>query len=68
MFLIGAPFDLLENIGALGVLWAQSIDPWATLLIAAKQAKLITQQFIPLATLIGLVIGGIGWLRGRFKS
>jgi hypothetical protein len=68
VFLIGAPFDMLENIGALGVLWAADTDPWATLLILAKQVKLVTQQFIPLATLIASVVGIGGWIRGRFVS
>jgi hypothetical protein len=68
VFLIGAPFDMLENIGALGVLWAANIDPWATLLIMAKQVKLVTQQFVPLATLIAFLVGAGGWVRGRFIS
>jgi hypothetical protein len=66
-FFVGPAFDMLENVGALGVLWAPagSDDLWAGLLLAAKQAKLVMQQFVPLATLLAVVLGAGGWIYQR---
>jgi hypothetical protein len=67
VYFVGAACDMLENVGALGVLWSPAGGDalWASLLLAAKQAKLVMQQFVPLATLIAVVLGAGGWLYRR---
>jgi hypothetical protein len=67
VFFVGAACDMLENVGALGVLWspAGSDALWAGLLLAAKQVKLVMQQFVPFATLVAVLLGAGGWLYRR---
>jgi hypothetical protein len=67
LFLVAAPLDLAENIGAAGLIWlpGAGAEIWTAILLGAKQGKLVAQQLVPLAAVATAVLGLGGWVWRR---
>ena len=69
LFLLTALFDLLENVGAVGVVWSGGAGGvWSNILLFGKGLKLIAMQIIPLMTVAGVLVGAGVWLWSRFRG